>query len=202
MWRCTLDAFEHGASLFFVQSTNGGTNWTTNAIHVNTDSTTNDQWMPAITVRPDGNELFVGWLDRRNDTNNSLIDAYGRWGTIATNGTVSFPTSEFRITTQSFPPAFSGTDPSNRAEGHYDPVWPPGNLPLDWWYKWWYIDPITGPDLTDPAYRNEAGEHLGACADMSHVYFVWSDNRSGSQATKYTGRKQGDVRLARLPWPQ
>jgi hypothetical protein len=73
MWRCTLDAFEHGASLFFVQSTNGGTNWTTNAIHVNTDSTTNDQWMPAIAVRPDGNKLFIGWLDRRNDTNNSLV---------------------------------------------------------------------------------------------------------------------------------
>lgn len=32
---------------------------------------TNDQWMPVLTVKPDGNQLFIGWLDRRNDTNNS-----------------------------------------------------------------------------------------------------------------------------------
>ena len=31
-------------------------------------------WMPSIAVRPDGNKLFISWLDRRNDTNNSLID--------------------------------------------------------------------------------------------------------------------------------
>jgi hypothetical protein len=67
--RYRLHASQRGASLSFVPS-NGGTNWTTNALRVNSDNTTNDQWMPAITARPDGNKLFIGWLDRRNDTNN------------------------------------------------------------------------------------------------------------------------------------
>lgn len=61
--------------------------------------------MPSIAVRPDGDKLFVGLLDRRNDTNNSLIDVFGRWASIATNGTVTFFTNDFRITTESFPPA-------------------------------------------------------------------------------------------------
>jgi hypothetical protein len=191
------------ADVFFVQSTNGGTSWTTNPpVRVNTDSTTNDQWMPAITVRPDGNMLFVGWLDRRNDTNNSLVDVFGRWATIATNGTVLFLTNDFRITSTNFPPAFSGSLVVNTNNGYYDPVWPPGGVPLDWWYAWWPMYPWGEPEPTWSVYSHEAGEHMGACADMSHVYFVWSDSRSGSQATRYPGRKQGDIRLARLPWPQ
>lgn len=101
---------------------------------------TNDQWMPVLTVKPDGNQLFLDWLDRRNDTNNSLIDVYGRWGTIATNGSVSFPTSEFRISTQSFPPVFAGSLTVNTNMGYYDPVWPPGYsnawVNLNWWYPW------------------------------------------------------------------
>ena len=36
--------------------------------------------MLMLTVKPDGNQLFIGWLDRRNDTNNALIEVYGRWG--------------------------------------------------------------------------------------------------------------------------
>jgi hypothetical protein len=191
------------ADIFFLQSTNGGANWSTGAVvRVNTDSTTNDQWMPTIAVKPDGNQLFLGWLDRRGDTNNSSIDVYGRWATIGTNGSVTF-TNDFRITTESFPPAFAGTLPQNKAEGHYDPVWPPGGVPLGWWYsEWWGTNWLGEADTTYSTYANEAGEHLGACATTTHVYFVWSDNRNGSQATKYAARKQGDVRLARVPWPQ
>src|SRR5438093_11273946 len=47
-------------------------------------------------VKPDGKQLFVAWYDRRNDTNNSLIDVYGRWGTVASNGDVTFYTNDFR----------------------------------------------------------------------------------------------------------
>jgi hypothetical protein len=152
--------------------------------------------MPTIAVKPDGNQLFLGWLDRRGDTNNSLIDVYGRWGTIATNGAVTFVTNDFRVTTQGFPPAFAGSLVVNTNDGHYDPVWPPGGVPLDWWYpEWWGMYPW-GPDMTGSTYRHEAGEHMGTYADMGHIYFVWSDNRSASQATRYPGRKQGDVRLA------
>jgi hypothetical protein len=182
------------ADIYFLRSTDGGANWTS-PMRVNKDSTTNDQWMPAIAVRPDGNMLFIGWHDRRNDTNNSLIDVYGRWATIAPDGSVTF-TNEFRITAQSFPPAFSGSDTNNLADGHYDPVWAPAGVNLQWCYDWWDDDERTGVGCC-----HLAGEHIGACADMSYAYLVWSDNRSGSQATLYPGRKQGDIRLARLPWP-
>jgi hypothetical protein len=44
------------ADIFFVGSTNGGTNWTSPA-RVNT-VWTNDQWMPVLAVKPDGTKLF------------------------------------------------------------------------------------------------------------------------------------------------
>ena len=91
---------------------------------------TNDQWMPVLAVKPDGKQLFMAWYDRRNDTNNSLIDLYGLIGTIATNGEVAFPTNDFRITTTNFPPVFAGTLTSNTNQGHYDPVYPPENVNL------------------------------------------------------------------------
>jgi hypothetical protein len=65
--------------------------------------------------------------DRRNDSTNSLMDVYGRWGAIASNGTVTWSGQIFRITTESFPPVYPGTLPANRDPGHYDPVWPPGS---------------------------------------------------------------------------
>jgi len=46
---------------------------------VNVALTRLDQWMPVLAVKPDGTQLFMAWYDRRNDTNNSLIDVYGRW---------------------------------------------------------------------------------------------------------------------------
>jgi uncharacterized protein YndB with AHSA1/START domain len=182
--------------VFFTRSADGGTTWT-GAVRVGWGGATNDQWMPTMAVRPDENVLFIGWYDRRNDANNSLIDVYGCWGSIATNGTVSLPTNDFRITTTSFPPAFAGTDPTNIVAGHYDPVWPPKDVSLSWWYtNWW--DPFA---VTSDAYIHMACEHNGACADMNHVYLVWSDHRSTSQATTNAARYQADVRLARLPWP-
>jgi hypothetical protein len=98
---------------------------------VNADSgiDTNDQWMPVLAVKPDGTPLFVAWYDRRNDTNNSLIDVYARFGTIGTNGNVTLGT-EFRITTTNFPPVFAGTDTNNTTQGRYDPVYPPPEVNL------------------------------------------------------------------------
>jgi hypothetical protein len=108
------------ADVFFVSSANGGTNWTS-PLRVNT-LWTNDQWMPVLAVKPDGTKLFMAWYDRRTDTNNSLIDVYGRWGTIASNRDVSFHTNDFRVTTTNFPPVFAGTSQLNTNQGHYDPV--------------------------------------------------------------------------------
>ena len=161
--------------------------------------------MPAIAVHPSGNQLFIGWLDRRNDTNNSLIDAYGVWGTIASNGDVSFHASEFRITTESFPPAFAGA--TYVSEGEYDPVYAPVGVNLNWWYgdaRWpESLPPPFGdhPNLTTGGYEAMVGEHQWAWVNSRHVYFVWSDSRKSSQGSYDPSRKEADIRLARLPWP-
>ena len=200
------------ADVFFTRSSDGGVTWTS-PLRVNLDGTTNDQWMPSLAMRPDGNQLFVGWLDRRNDTNNSLIDVYGRWASIATNGTVTFSTNDFRITTESFPPAYGGCLTINTNMGYYDPVWPSANVDLHWIYDWWFNTwPVPDgcppeecppqPHLTDAeSYARLIGEHNGVYADMNHVYFVWSDSRLLSMGTLNPSRREADVRLVKLRWP-
>ncbi|MBK9139572.1 MAG: hypothetical protein IPM17_12550 [Verrucomicrobia bacterium] len=88
--------------------------------------------------------------NRRNAPVNSRMDMYGRWGAIASNGTVTWGGQIFRITTESFPPVYPGTLAANRDPGHYDPVWPPG-LPdsfinLHWWYSWFAPPPENPQD--------------------------------------------------------
>jgi hypothetical protein len=94
--------------IFFTMSGDGGNTWS-KSIRVNDDTTTTDQWQPALALTPDGTHVFITWYDRRNDpTNDSLIDRYGVIGTISGH-TVRFAPN-FRITDISFPPAF-GQDP-------------------------------------------------------------------------------------------
>src|SRR5712692_6802154 len=184
------------ADVFLVRSTDGGSSWT-DPVRVST-VTNNDQWMPVLAVKPDGTKLFLAWYDRRNDSNNSLIDVYGRWASIATDGSVTLNT-EFRITTTSFPPVFVGTLADNTIKGHYDPAYPPGGLNLHWWYTEWPAPPAT--DVTTPTYIDHVGEYNGAWSDASYVYMTWTDNRLQSVGTRY-GRNQSDIRLLRLAWPQ
>jgi len=153
--------------------------------------------MPVVAVKPDGTKLFIAWYDRRNDANNSLIDVYGRWGTIAADGTVTLG-PEFRITTTSFPPVFAGTLADNRTNGHYDPVYPPGQLNLLWWYQEWPSDPS---EVTDATYIGHVGEYNGAWAEGQYVYMTWTDNRLVSSGTLFS-RNQSDIRLVRVTWPQ
>src|SRR5262249_41792069 len=51
-------------NIFFRRSTNGGTSWSA-AVKVNDDAGTQDQYMPVVTVTPNGQQLLVGWYDRR-----------------------------------------------------------------------------------------------------------------------------------------
>jgi hypothetical protein len=185
------------AGVFCVHSADGGVTWTA-PVRVSTTAV-NDQWMPVLAVKPDGTKLFTAWYDRRNDSNNSLIDVYGRWASIATDGSVTLGT-EFRITTTSFPPVFVGTLADNTITGHYDPVYPPGGVNLHWWYT---NDWPALPDehVTATGYINFVGEYNGACADGQYVYMSWTDNRSLSAGTLYP-RNQRDIRLLRLAWPQ
>jgi hypothetical protein len=187
------------ADVFFVRSSNGGASWT-NHVRVNSVAS-NDQWMPVIAVKPDGTRLFIAWYDRRNDSNNSLIDLYGRWGTIASGGSVTFST-EFRITTQSFPPVFAGTLAANKTNGHYDPVYPPEAVNLNWHYPQWpLIDEFGDPVVTYFSYIGHVGEYNGACTDGTYVYATWTDYRLTAAGTLYA-RNQADIRFVRLTWPQ
>ena len=94
--------------------------------------------------------------------NNSLIRYYGRWGTIATNGDVAFGT-EFRISITNFPPVFAGTLAENKIQGHYDPVYPPEGVNLQWHYPEWYDEPVATPDN----YAGHVGEYNGAWAEAT-----------------------------------
>jgi hypothetical protein len=183
------------ADVFFVRSADAGTNWTA-PLRVSTDQTTNDQWMPMLAVKPDGTALFAAWFDRRNDTNNSLIEVYGRFATVAAGGTVTFATNDFRITTTDFPPVFPGTLTSNTNHGHYDPVYPPGRVNLQWYYPEWYDEPRKRPDT----YAGHLGDYNGAFADGRYVFITWMDNRLKSAGTLYD-RNQSDIRMVKLTWP-
>ena len=179
------------ADIFFVQSTNSGVTWTV-PVRVNT-VWTNDQWMPVLAVKPDGTQLFMGWYDRRSDTNNSLIDLYGRWASIGTNGTVSFG-NEFRISTVSFPPVFAGTLVENTRQGNYDPVYPPDEVDLHWWYSEW-----PEFDLSLDTYIRHVGEYNGVWSDNDFMHMTWTDCRLLSGGNQYN-RRQSDVRFIRLHW--
>jgi len=151
----------------------------------------------------DGPRLFVGWYDRRNDTNNSLIDVYGRFATIGTNGDMAFDT-EFRITTASFPSVFAGTLTNNTVAGHYDPIYPPGLQNLHWWYSDWPAPPpppAQDGNLPAGSFKGHVGEYNGAWPDPQWVYMSWTDYRLPMTATLYS-RRQADIRLVRLTWPQ
>ena len=156
---------------------------------------TNDQWMPVLAVQPDGTQLFMGWYDRRSDTNNSLIDLYGRWASIGTNGLVSFG-DEFRISTVSFHPVFAGTLAENTGQGNYDPVYPPEGVNLHWWYDEW---PGGSEEITAENYKSHVGEYNSAFATAQWVFITWVDYRLFSVGTLYP-RNQSDIRTVRLNW--
>lgn len=141
--------------------------------------------------------------DRCHDSANSLMDVYGRWGAIASNGTVTWGGQIFQITTESFPPVYPGTLPANRDPGHYDPVWPPNDVNLNWWYNiWWPPDSDWDVWRTAFTYAHWMGEHNGAYATDQFAFAVWADNRGVSPRSAYhPQRPQIDVRLARVSWP-
>ena len=93
-------------NVFFTQSTDNGGAWST-PVAVNDDGTTRDQWQPALTVNPAGTKLFVGFMDRRNDSANNLIDAYSAVARVW--GTQVYWKTNSRLTTYSFKP-LTGVD--------------------------------------------------------------------------------------------
>jgi hypothetical protein len=181
------------ANIFFVQSTDGGATWplASTPLRVNSDGTTTEQWQPAITVKPDGTKLFIAWYDRREDTvNNSLIRPYGVFADLPITGATSFSSkTEFRISTVSFPPAFTGTTMTSL--GQYDPAYGPI---VD--FKDSRCCTVFG-GLQAPY----MGDYDLAFSDINFVYYTWADNRTTCTYHAQT-RNQADVRLAKLAWPR
>ena len=108
------------ANIYMVQSTNNGVSWSA-PLKINDDTTTNDQWQPAISVKPNGSQLFIGFYDRRNDAANTLIDTYGAIGSVNTStGVITWQANQ-RITTTSFG-VVVGVDPKINTTymGDYD----------------------------------------------------------------------------------
>lgn len=186
------------ADVYLACSRDGGTNW--NAPRVISTRRDQDQWMPVLAVKPDGTRLFLAWYDRRDDPANSRMHVYGRWATVADDGSVQFET-EFRLTTESFAMVFGGTLPDNRPDGHYDPVYPPGGVNLHWHYPQWPLPDDFDDYLTADTYARHVGEYNGAFADEQYVYVTWTDYRSPSRGTLYPGRLQSDIRMVRITWP-
>lgn len=87
------------ADVFFSRSTDGGVTWST-PVRLNDDTTTSDQFMPALDVANDGT-ILIAWYDRREDVVNFNMR---RWGGMSFDGGVSF-TSNFPIGDALFPPA-------------------------------------------------------------------------------------------------
>jgi hypothetical protein len=95
------------SNIYFTHSEDGGTTWSM-PVQVNDDTTTHDQFLPAIAVTPDGKRLAIDFYDRRNDPNNLISDRYGATATIS-GAAITFDPN-VRITKSSFPTlAFAGS---------------------------------------------------------------------------------------------
>jgi hypothetical protein len=159
-------------------------------IRVNQDSSTNDQWQPAMAVKLDGSKLFIGWYDRRNDSaSNCLIQIYGVIANTPITGSSSFATN-FLISTTNFPPVFTGI--TMTGTNQFDPAFPPAKR----------NDGIKCPTFLG-AYAPHMGDYDTAASVSSYFYYTWGDNRD-----KYTNsvsgviRNQANIRIVRVSWPR
>src|SRR5437867_412944 len=84
--------------IFFARTTDGGATWQP-AIKVNDDTTTNDQFFPAMVARQ-GGVVHIVWLDRRLDSNNVKYDVFY---SSSDDGGVTF-SANVRVTTASSNP--------------------------------------------------------------------------------------------------
>lgn len=64
---------------YYIRSTDNGATWLA-PFKLNTDSTTQPQWQPSISADTNGG-LVAGWYDRRNTTNGTNYEYFGRIST-------------------------------------------------------------------------------------------------------------------------
>ncbi len=119
------------ADIFFVQSTNGGTTWSA-PVKVNDDTTTTDQWQPALVVTPDGTRLGIFYYSRQEDPANNLFKYYGRIGVINGSSVTFMPS--FAVSDTPSLPEFSRDAVVNPTYmGDYDTAFAtPGAFHVTW----------------------------------------------------------------------
>lgn len=88
------------SDVLFTRSSDGGKSWS-DPIRINDDSTLTDQFMPAITVAPDGT-IGVIWYDRRLDSFNLSFDLY--LGVSNDGGRTWFPNKRLSTVSSEVPP--------------------------------------------------------------------------------------------------
>jgi hypothetical protein len=120
------------ADVFVVQSTTGGATWGA-PIKVNDDTTTTDQWQPAIAVTPAGDKLGIFYSSRQEDpTGNNLFKYYGRIANIS-GSTLTF-TPSFAVSDTASLPEFGRDGVVNQVYmGDYNTAYAtPGFFDVSW----------------------------------------------------------------------
>jgi hypothetical protein len=103
-----VDATEDDKSnIYFTQSADQGQSWST-PVRVNDDTTTHDQFLPALQVSLDGTRMAIDFYDRRDDAANLLANRYGVTADISGTAVTFGP--NFRISSLPFP-ILVGADP-------------------------------------------------------------------------------------------
>ncbi|MCK5075152.1 MAG: T9SS type A sorting domain-containing protein [Calditrichia bacterium] len=69
------DNMSGNPDVYMIASSDNGANWS-NAIKINNDNSSADQFFPAITVDDITGAINVAFYDSRNDENNQLVDTY------------------------------------------------------------------------------------------------------------------------------
>jgi hypothetical protein len=150
--------------VFFTQSTDGGNTWST-PTSVTDDTTTRDKWQPGIAITPDGSGIGIFWYDRRNDSNDNLIDRYGVEGTIGGHNVTFGP--NIRVSDQSFTPAFGHDSFVNGVYmGDYDEVAASNSA----FYTTWGDNRLVQDGRNNPDVRFSQVAFAGATTD--HFEFV------------------------------
>ncbi|MEW5986144.1 MAG: sialidase family protein [Chloroflexota bacterium] len=122
------------SDILFSRSTDGGVTWSA-PLKVNDDPSGKDQYYPWMDVSPDGT-IYVGWHDRRDDTQNFRHVWYMDR---STNGGVSFGTDKRTANFRTLPTTFIGDYAGLAAEN---------DLILPMW--WDSRDNANGDPYTEP----------------------------------------------------
>jgi hypothetical protein len=110
--------------IFFTRSTDGGVTWQTPrdissglAATIGQDTTTNDNWMPSITVSPVNGHIYITYYDRRDDPMNMLVRVYR---SLSTDGGLTFANAPLGASQFTPIAGFSEAGASNNYWGEYN----------------------------------------------------------------------------------